>query len=88
MLFLTICPCPRPPPRCPCRWVTEAGGVLSEEDLVLEVSPLVSYEGEGLRALVEGQTFEESYDYVLQVRGRGTGRVRGERGETSSTFTR
>ena len=33
----------------------------------VEVSPLVSYAGEGLQPLVEGRSFKEAYDLDLQV---------------------
>ena len=52
------------------RWVEEAGGALEdEEEGVVEVSPLVSYAGEGLAPLVEGKVFAEAYVHELQVRG-------------------
>ncbi|EFJ40387.1 hypothetical protein VOLCADRAFT_108177 [Volvox carteri f. nagariensis] len=49
------------------RWVEDSGGALAdEEEGVVEVSPLVSYAGEGLGPLVEGKTFEEAYVHELQ----------------------
>lgn len=44
---------PCPPPLPPCP----------------QVSPLVSYAGEGLEALVQGRVIEGAYDLDLQVRG-------------------
>ncbi len=47
----------------------DSGGALAdEEEGVVEVSPLVSYAGEGLAPLTEGKTFEEAYVLELQVR--------------------
>ena len=34
----------------------------------LEISPRVSYSGEGLRALCRGRTFRQAHDVFLQVR--------------------
>ncbi len=50
------------------QWVQSAGGALSDPDQgAVEVSPLVSYAGEGLEPLVAGRVFEEAYDLDLQV---------------------
>ncbi|GLI69408.1 hypothetical protein VaNZ11_014011 [Volvox africanus] len=50
------------------RWVEDSGGSMAdEEEGVIEISPLVSYAGEGLAPLVEGKTFEEAY--VLELQG-------------------
>ena len=58
-----------------CSWVEAAGGSLpasaeeegEEGSNAVEVSPLVSYDGEGLQPLVEGRSFKEAYDLDLQV---------------------
>ena len=52
-----------------CRWVKAAGGagpVLEAEEQGIEVSPLVSYAGEGLEGICKGQTFNEMLDARLQ----------------------
>ncbi|GIL74650.1 hypothetical protein Vretimale_2290 [Volvox reticuliferus] len=49
------------------RWVEDSGGGMADEDGVVEISPLVSYAGEGLAPLVEDKTFEEAY--VLELQG-------------------
>jgi hypothetical protein len=51
--------------RCYCRWVEEQGGVI-ECDEGVEVAPLISYSGEGLEPIVDGQTFVEPFDLALQ----------------------
>lgn len=50
-----------------CRWVEEAGGSVSTPEGI-EVSPLVSYGGEGLDQLCKGKTFQSSLDGALQVK--------------------
>lgn len=50
------------------RWVEDSGGAMAdEEEGVVEVSPLVSYAGEGLAPLVVDKTYEEAY--VLELQG-------------------
>lgn len=49
-----------------CRWVQEAGGSVTGAEGV-EVSPLVSYAGEGLADLCSGKTFQQGFDSSLQV---------------------
>ena len=49
-----------------CRWVEAAGGHVTTSQGI-EVSPLVSYGGEGLQQLCEGQTLSASFDSKLQV---------------------
>lgn len=44
----------------------ESGGSVAQEDDVVEVSPLVSYAGEGLGPLVDGKTFDAAYVSELQ----------------------
>lgn len=46
-------------------WVEELGGHVGVEEGV-EVSPLVSYAGEGLDAVVAGEEFQDSYSDALQ----------------------
>ncbi len=48
------------------RWVEEAGGSVSSPEGI-EVSPRVSYGGEGLDQLCKGKTFQSSLDGALQV---------------------
>lgn len=47
------------------RWVEEQGGIIGCDEGV-EVAPLVSYSGENLESIVDGQTFAEPYDLALQ----------------------
>lgn len=49
-----------------CRWVKAAGGKVDAAEGV-EVSPTMSYAGEGLEALCCGCTFEQPHSSVLQV---------------------
>lgn len=51
------------------RWVEEAGGSVAAPEGV-EVSPLVSYAGEGLFELCSGKTFQKSFDLSLQGNSR------------------
>jgi UDP-N-acetylglucosamine/UDP-N-acetylgalactosamine diphosphorylase len=53
-------------------WVEAAGGEVAAEEGV-EVSPLVSYAGEGLHAVAEGAVFEEPFDAALQAAPGGGG---------------
>lgn len=51
---------------CGCRWVETQGAVVECEEGV-EVSPLVSYAGEGLEVVAgEGRVFTDPYDLALQ----------------------
>lgn len=52
------------------RLVSRAGGRLRLPKGCegLEVSPTVSYSGEGLRAICRGRTFRQAHDVFLQVR--------------------
>ena len=54
----------------PCRLVSRAGGRvrLPKGCEGLEISPLVSYSGEGLRAMCRGRTFRQAHDVFLQAR--------------------
>ncbi len=56
-------------PKC-CRWVEDAGGHVECPEGV-EVSPLVSYAGEGLEELCHDRTFTEPYDLALQGAAAG-----------------
>lgn len=49
-----------------CRWVENAGGSVSAPEGI-EVSPLVSYGGEGLAELCSGKSFQQCLDTSLQV---------------------
>jgi len=49
------------------RWVEKAGGSVSSPEGI-EVSPRVSYGGEGLDQLCKGKTFQSSLDGTLQVK--------------------
>lgn len=40
------------------RFIDEAGGCVNGDPVVCEISPLVSYAGEGLSSIVEGKTFQ------------------------------
>jgi hypothetical protein len=48
------------------RWVTAAGGQVEAAEGV-EVSPTVSYAGEGLDDICKGRTFTQPLDAALQV---------------------
>lgn len=52
-----------------CRWVAKSGGRLRlpKECDGIEVSPTVSYSGEGLRPVCRGRTFRQQHDMFLQV---------------------
>jgi UDP-N-acetylglucosamine/UDP-N-acetylgalactosamine diphosphorylase len=41
------------------RWVGANGGLLSTPEVLVEVSPLASYAGEGLLSIVKGHTYED-----------------------------
>ena len=56
------------PPSLACSWVEAAGGSVECPEGV-EVSPLVSYAGEGLEGLCSGKTFREHFSVHLQVSG-------------------
>lgn len=45
-------------------WVTAAGGLLEDESSLVEVSPAVSYAGEGLNGLTKGRTFRSLEHYI------------------------
>lgn len=49
------------------RWVFAAGGKVEAAEGV-EVSPTVSYAGEGLVELCRGRSFAQPHDAALQVR--------------------
>ena len=52
------------------RWVQAAGGLVKLDGRHaqgVEVSPTVSYAGEGLQALCSGRTLHQAYDVFLQV---------------------
>lgn len=58
-----------------CRWVENQGAVVDCDEGV-EVSPLVSYAGEGLEVLAaEGHTFTDPYELTLQG-ATGEGRAK------------
>lgn len=48
-----------------CSWAEAAGAVVEGEQGV-EISPLVSYAGEGLEAACAGATFDKPFDLALQ----------------------
>lgn len=52
-----------------CRWVAKSGGRLRLPKGCegVEVSPTVSYSGEGLRSVCRGRTFRQQHDVFLQV---------------------
>jgi UDP-N-acetylglucosamine/UDP-N-acetylgalactosamine diphosphorylase len=51
------------------RWIARAGGRLRlpKGSEGVEVSPTVSYSGEGLHAICRGRTFRQEHDVFLQV---------------------
>ncbi len=55
--------------RIVCRWVAKSGGRLRlpKDCEGVEVSPTVSYSGEGLRSVCRGRTFRQQHDIFLQV---------------------